>query len=97
MHSYGCRFTEAVPRLEETSLDLEDFCHSVMATTKRCIENIKNIEWLKSFALRMGTIYGLDPSTYIVSVYDNINDQSLSCTCVGVGRCHHQHNTVLTG
>jgi len=47
-------------------------------------------QWSKSVTLRMATIYGVEISAYIVSIYDNINDQSLSCTCVGVGKCHHQ-------
>ena len=41
----------------------------------------------------MATIYGVDISAYIVSIYDNINDQYLSCNFVGVGRCHHWHHT----
>ena len=86
-----CRFKELVPGLDSSlgNDEIKDFCHSVIGTTNRLVQNITDTQWLKSIALRMATIYGVDVNGYIVSIYDDINDQSLSCTCVGVGRRHH--------
>ncbi|XP_065882983.1 uncharacterized protein [Dysidea avara] len=62
------KFKELVPGLDSSlgNDELQDFCHSVITTTNRLVQNITNTQWLKSIALRMGTIYGVDVNGYVV-------------------------------
>jgi len=72
-----CRLNKPVPGLEDTTNlgkdEVQSFCSVVILTINQLAENIIDKQWLRSIILRMATIYGVEISAYIVSIYDKVS------------------------